>query len=138
MGKEIMIKDDLERLKELLMVSNIPILVSKLPSELYEGAVILSHDVDVEMLNGHYEGLEYLPPRWLNVLEDNCKDSSGLLIINGINKINKDEQMKFGEILKYHKVSTFELPKNCLIIVTATDLDKKPIAEGIYSLLAHV
>lgn len=138
MGKKNMMKDDLKRLKELLMVSNIPILVSKLPNELYDGAVILSSDIDKTQLDGHYEGIEYQPPKWLSILENNCKEDSGLLIINDINSISKDEQMKFGEILKYHKVSTFDLPKNCLIIVTATNIEASPIAEDIYTLLAHI
>ena len=36
-----------------------------------------------------------------------------------------EEQNKFIEILKYHKISTFDLPNNCLIIVTTSNLENK-------------
>ena len=61
-----------------------------------------------------------------------------ILIINGINNLEISEQLKFVEILKYRKISTFDLPKNCFIIVTAYDLKNRPIAEEIFSLVAWV
>ena len=45
---------------------------------------------------------------------------------------------KFIEILKYKKISTFELPENCLIIVTCSDLTNNKINEEIYSLVAQI
>ena len=51
---------------------------------------------------------------------------------------NLEEQTKFIEILKYKKVSTFEIPKNCLVIVTCSDLTANKINEEVYSLLAQI
>lgn len=130
-------KIDLESLKELLKL-NMPILVDDLPSTLFEDAVILSNDCDIKELNGHYEGLEFVPPIWYEILSDKCKNKNTLLIINGINDLDKEEQLKFVEILKYRKVSTFVLPKNCKIIVTAYNLKEKQVAEEIMSLTAHI
>lgn len=131
-------KLDLESLKKLLLSNEYPILVENIPNEFFENSVILSNDCDVSLLNGHYEGVNFVAPDWYNILTEKCKDSHTLLIINGINNINKEEQLKFVEILKYRKISTFDLPKNCSIIVTAYDLKNKPIAEEIYSLVASL
>ncbi len=131
-------KLDLESLKKLLMLNEYPILVEDIPNELFENSVILNNDCDISLLNGHYEGVNFVAPDWYNILTEKCKDGLTLLIINGINNIDREEQLKFVEILKYRKISTFDLPKNCSIIVTAYDLENKPIAEEIYSLVASV
>ena len=74
-----------------------------------------------------------------------CKNKRLLIICNGFNKVRiiineapLEEQTKFIEILKYKKVSTFELPKNCLVIVTCSDLTTNKINEEVYSLLAQI
>ena len=131
-------KLDLESLKKLLMLNEYPILVEDIPNELFENSIILNNDCDISLLNGHYEGVNFVAPDWYNILTEKCKDGLTLLIINGINNIDREEQLKFVEILKYRKISTFDLPKNCSIIVTAYDLENKPIAEEIYSLVASV
>ena len=131
-------KIDLELLKKLLMLNEYPILVEDIPNELFENSVILNNDCDISLLNGHYVGVNFVAPDWYNILTEKCKYGRTLLIINGINGLDKKEQLKFVEILKYRKISTFDLPKNCSIIVTAYDLENKPIAEEIYSLVASV
>lgn len=131
-------KLDLESLKKLLMLNEYPVLAQDIPNELFENSVILNSDCDVSLLNGHYEGVNFVAPDWYNILVEKCKDGLTLLIINGINNIDREEQLKFVEILKYRKISTFDLPKNCSIIVTAYDLENKPIAEEIYGLVASV
>ena len=131
-------KVDLESLKELLLLNEYPILVEDISNELFENAVILNNDCDISSLNGHYEGVDFVAPDWYNILVEKCKNGRSLLIINGINNSEIDEQLKFIEILKYRKISTFDLPKTCSIIVTAYDIKNKPIAEEIYSLVAYV
>lgn len=131
-------KIDLELLKKLLMLNEYPILVEDIPNELFENSIILNNDCDVSLLNGHYEGVNFVAPDWYDILTEKCKDGRALLIINGINNIDKEEQLKFVEILKYRKISTFDLPKNCSIIITAYDIKNKPVAEEIYSLVASV
>ncbi len=131
-------KIDSESLKQLIKLNEFPILVEDIPNELFEDAVILSNDCDVSELNGHYEELEFVPPIWYGVLCDKCRSKDTILIINAINNSDLDEQLKFVEILKYRKISTFVLPKNCIIIVTAYNLKEKPVAQEIYSLTAHV
>lgn len=131
-------KIDLESLKNLLFLNECPILIEEVPSELFDNAVILSNDCDISMLNGHYEEINFVAPEWYKILLKKCKHEHSILIINGINNFSEDEQLKFVEILKYRKISIFELPKNCSIIVTAYDIQNKPVAEEIYSLVAGV
>lgn len=89
-------------------------------------------------MDGHYENIDFCPPFWYKELLDKSKDNYVVLVIENINEIELEEQTKFVEILKYNKVSTFELPKNCLVVVTCSDLTTNKINEEVYSLLAHI
>lgn len=114
----------------------VPILVDFMSGKDLPDATILSSNIDVKELNGHYEGENFVPPKWLNeILNSN---TSKILVIDKIDTISKEEQMKFVEILKYRKVSTFELPKNCIIIVTANEINKDKINEEILSSVAQI
>ena len=130
----------MENKKELLMSyikANVaPILVNFISGKDIPGAIVISADVDVKELNGHYDGADYMPPKWYNELVTN--NNSKVLVIDLIDSINKEEQLKFIELLEYRKVSTFELPKDCVIIVTAKEVNKDKISEEIYSLVAQI
>lgn len=130
----------MENKKELLMSyikANVaPILVNFISGKDIPGAIIISADVDAKELNGHYDGVDYMPPKWYNELVTN--NNSKVLVIDLIDSINKEEQLKFIELLEYRKISTFELPKDCVIIVTAKEVNKDKISEEIYSLVAQI
>ena len=130
----------MENKKELLMSyikANVaPILVNFISGKDIPGAIVISADVDVKELNGHYDGADYMPPKWYNELVAN--NNSKVLVIDLIDSINKEEQLKFIELLEYRKISTFELPKDCVIIVTAKEVNKDKISEEIYSLVAQI
>ena len=113
-----------------------PILVNFISGKDIPGAIVISADVDIKELNGHYDGADYMPPKWYNELVTN--NNSKVLVIDLIDSINKEEQLKFIELLEYRKVSTFELPKDCVIIVTAKEVIKDKISEEIYSLVAQI
>ena len=112
-----------------------PILVDFIDGNSIPDSVILSASCDVTDLNGHYDGTEFVAPEWFNQLKNS---TLSVLVIDKIDSISKDEQIKFIEILKYRQVSTFELPKRTVIIVTAKDINKDTINEDIYSLVAHI
>ena len=130
----------MENKKELLMSyikANVaPILVNFISGKDIPGAIVISADVDTKELNGHYDGVDYMPPKWYNELVTN--NNSKVLVIDLIDSINKEEQLKFIELLEYRKISTFELPKDCVIIVTAKEVNKDKISEEIYSLVAQI
>ncbi len=130
----------MENKKEILLSyikANVaPILVDFISGKDFDGAVVVPANVDVKELNGHYDGVDFLPPKWLNeILNTNA---SRVLLIDKIDSISKEEQLKFCELLEHRKISTFELPKSCVIIVTANEINKNKISEEIFSLVARI
>ena len=130
----------MEKRRELLLSyikANVaPILVDFMFGEDLNGAIILPSNIDVKELNGHYDGANFVPPKWLDeILSTN---DSKMLVIDKIDAISKEEQLKFCELLEHRKISTFELPKNCVIFVTAKEINKDTISEEIYSLVAQI
>ncbi len=126
--------------KEMLLSyikSNVaPILVDFISGQDLNEAVVLPANIDVKELNGHYDGVDYMPPKWLNkILSTNA---NRILVIDKIDTISKEEQLKFYELLKYRKISTFNLPENCVIIVNASEINKDKINEEIFSLVARI
>ena len=125
--------------RELLMSyikSNVaPILVDFIDESSIPNCVVLPANLEITELNGHYDNTEFVSPEWLNKLEGSTPT---ILVIDKIDSIPKNEQIKFVEILKYRQVSTFELPKNTVIVVTAKEINENTVNEEIYSLVAHI
>ena len=129
-------KERKEMLLSYIKANVAPVLVDFISGKDLNGAVVLSANIDVKELNGYYEGIEYMPPKWLNeILSTN---TNRILVIDKIDTISKEEQLKFCELLEYRKISTFELPKNCVIIITANEISKDKINEEIFSLVARI
>ena len=128
-------KERLEMLNEYIKSGITPILIENMPASVFDNATILNANCDISDLNGHYENINFVAPSWYNKLKQN---QTKMLVINNINELDVNEQTKFIEILKYKKISTFDLPKDCIIIVTAKNLKERPINEEVYSLLAHI
>lgn len=125
-----------ELLKNYIKNNVTPILVDFIDGNSIPNSVILPADCEMNELNGHYEGTEFVSPEWLKKLE--TATTPTILVIDKIDSIPKNEQTKFVEILKYRQVSTFELPKNTVIVVTAKEINGNTINEEIYSLVAHI
>lgn len=124
-----------ELLESLLKSGISNILIRDINLNDLDNSVTLESECNIDELVGHYEGIKYVAPIWYQNL---IKLEQPILIIKDINKINEDEQRKFIEILKYKKISTFELPTNCLIIVTLNSLYKNKIEEEISKLVAKI
>lgn len=129
-------KEKKEMLFEYMKANVAPILVDFLTGKDIENSIILSANIDVKKLNGHYEEMEFMPPKWYEAIRDS-KDAK-VLVIDKIDSISKEEQLKFCEILEHRKISTFELPDNCVIVVTADKVSKDTISEEILSLVACI
>ncbi len=129
-------EDKKEMLLSYIKANVAPVLVDFISSKDLNEAVVLPANIDVKELNGYYDGADFMPPKWLNeILSTN---ESKFLVIDKIDTILKEEQLKFCELLEYRKISTFELPKNCVIIVTAKEINKDKINEEIFSLVARI
>ena len=120
-------------LKNYIMSNAMPILIDFIDGSIIPNSVILPANCDIKDLNGHYEGTNFVAPKWLNEL-----DNKNILVIDNLDAISKDEQLKFKEILKYRKIATFDIPSNVVIILTAKKINKETINEEIYSLVAHL
>lgn len=131
-------EDRVNLLKEYIKSGVSPLLVQDIPSGFFRHSVVIKSDTDRSELNGHYEDIEFCPPLWYKKLVDNSKTGYSVLVIENINEISLEEQTKFIEILKYKKVSTFDLPKNCLVVLTCSSLGKNNINEEVYSLVAQI
>lgn len=125
-----------ELLTSYIKSNTVPILVDFIEGKDIPDSVILPANCDISELNGYYENIEYKTPKWLSQILEIKRQT--ILVIDKIDKIPIIEQTKFIEILKYRQVSTFELPKNTVIIVTAHNINEKTINEEIYSLVAHI
>ena len=126
--------------KELLgsyIKSNVaPILIDFLEGDSIPNSVVLKSDCELKELNGYYQGVEFVMPNWFTELKN--KEELMMLVIDKIDNISKEEQLKFIEILKHRKVGTYKLPDKVVIIVTAKEINERTINEKIYSLVAHV
>lgn len=129
-------EERLEMITSYIKENIVPLLIENISSDIFtRNAVILPADIDMNELNGHYEEIDFLPPNWYQELQKYKEDNYSFLVISNLSNLSKEEQLKFGEILKYKKVGIFELPKNCVIIITAQNI-KETISNEIYSMVA--
>lgn len=128
-------------IKKDLLISYIkaniaPILILSNYITEFENSVVIPANISIKELNGFYDEVTFKPPKWLNAILNTNENK--ILIIDKIDSINKEEQLKFCELLKYRKISTFKLPENCVIIITADEISREKINEEIYALVAHI
>lgn len=110
-------------------------LLEDVSGNIFKNSVIIESNCDISSLNGHYENEDFVAPSWYLDLVNNKRK---VLIINKINDVSEYEQGKFIEILRYRKVSTFDLPKSCIVVATCSNIKESPINEEIYSLMVHI
>ena len=111
-----------------------PVLAVGFPVEIFEGALIFNATIDskeLAVLNTQ-NGLKY--PDWYVAIAK--RKGLRQLIIADVDKISKEEQEKFYEMLKYKQISGVDLPKNTEIIVLAKNL--KNVSETILRLCTIV
>lgn len=131
-------EERLEMIMSYIKENIVPVLIENISSDIFtNNTVILPANIDRKELNGHYEGVDFLPPNWYQELEKYKEDNYSFLIISELSSLPKEEQLKFGEILKYRKVGVFDLPKNCVIIITGKNIEET-ISKEIYSMVAVV
>ena len=127
-----MINNRLKIMKEYLKANIKHFLVQDFEELELNDYVKLNADCDRSLLNGTYVETHFVAPLWY---EDLCMLKKPILVIEDLDTIDEIEQRKFLEILKYNKISTFELPINCVIIVTCSSLN---ITKEVFSLLVRV
>ncbi len=131
-------QDKLNMINTYINSNVAPLLVEGITSSNIPNSVVIPANCGIDLLNGHYEGMDFVAPTWYNEILAKKDMKHNILVIDNITSIPKAEQLKFCEILKYRKISTFELPSNCSIIITCDKVSKETIAKEIYSLVAHI
>lgn len=128
-------KEKIEIIQSYLNNNVAPLLIENVPLEVFPTAIILSANCDITELNGHYEGAEFVSPKWYQKLLSKT-ETKRVLIISNIDEVSKEEQEKFKEILKYKKISTFDLPNNTIIVLTYKNL--RNVSSEVTSLVATI
>ena len=101
-----------------------PIILVGLSDDVFENTVVLSADIDARELNVTTDWYKKFAP--FSNAERVC------LQICGLDKLEKDEQMKFAGLLKDRRIGSYKLPDNVQIVILADDLVN--ISERIKSL----
>lgn len=121
-----------ELLNELINLSDDAVLIKDVKFVFKGDEVILDSSVSVDELCEKNN----MPPTWYSKLND----ASGrpVLIIENINSIPENEQVKFMDIIKYKKTGVYDLPKNTLILITCSSNAEYKINSNILSLVMHI
>lgn len=126
-------KRKIEMLKSYMISNAVPIMVDFDPSNIFNNAIVIPADCGLEYLYGYYY-TDYITPLWF---KDINKDKVNIIIIQGIDKIDIDEQTNFYELAKYKKVGTNILPSNSRIIFSVSSFENK-ICNDLNNLLAKI
>lgn len=103
-----------------------PLIIVGVSANFFGSATIINSDIESSELgikignNG-----EYVLPSWLkemNIKSVKNKDKN-LLVIESIDKISSEEQLKFLGILKNNGLNGYSFPKNTQIIITCTNVE---------------
>ncbi|MBP3635927.1 MAG: hypothetical protein J6J17_05735 [Bacilli bacterium] len=129
--------DKIEMLGQYLKANIAPILISNIPSSLFNTiAVIIPSNISKEDLYGKIENNKFEYPKWYNELSSNSKKN--MIIVDNLSLIPIDEQLKFHELLKYRKIGDLKIKDNIMIMVISDKVSKETINKDIYSLLVHI
>lgn len=122
-----MINNFEKNLNILILKTNEPILVKNVNIESFSNKIVIPSNISQDKLS-----IIGTHPLWLIELELLSKKKEiSILIIDKIDEIPLNEQMKFFEIIKYRSISGFKLPENTHIILTCNSFEK--VADKIKS-----
>ncbi len=97
-----------------------PVLAVDCPIEFFGAATVLPAQIPSSRLGIVNTAHGMQMPTWLDQIMHG--KASHQIIIDGIDLIDRESQLKFYELLKYKMISGVELPRDCTIIVLAKDL----------------
>lgn len=124
-------------IEDYIKANVMPIMIS-VDKNIFKNYTEIPANCSNETLKGTFDLEGYKSPLWYEEVKKKENDNVNLLIITDFDKIDKEKQKKFTELLKYRKIGTLNLPKNCAIIVLANSINKESIDKEIYSLVAHI
>ena len=118
----------------LINNQNYPLVVEGIDKNRLSNSVILPASISSKALGVVPGEKGYKVPKWLKELEDKYSVSQKTyLIIEGLDKIDKDEQLKFFGIIKYNGINGYAF-KNTQIVVLVEKGETHKINQKILSL----
>lgn len=129
---------DIEKLKELMTISSEPILVKDAKFNNTGLDVVIDSEISIDELNDKFVDGKYVTPDWYNDLVNKAKERKTALVIDNINNIDEEAQLKFLDIIKYKKIGIYKLPENIIIFITYNTSSKYKLNENIASLVMHM
>ena len=76
-------------------------------------------------------------PGWVVAVEGNAKNKTNLLVISGIDKLEKGQQRKFRNLLDSKSLNGYQLPENLQIALTIDMGNRDKLDEEILSLTIY-
>ena len=111
------------------------ILLMGATATIFEDAVIIPATIPSQKLGiGIDAHGEYVYPAWLKEIEEKKSNDRLLIIIDGLDKVSKDEQEKFYGILKYKGINGYSFPSQSQLICTSKSTDQNKISDRILRL----
>ncbi len=103
----------------------------------FSNAVIIDANISSSKLGviNDINGLKV--PEWVESLEIKGDSKTNLLVIDGIDKISLDDQMKFRALLHTKELNGYSLPKNLQIVVLTGEGNRDKINREILSLCLY-
>lgn len=132
------LQEKIELLNAYIQSNIAPILIENIPTTVFENATILKANCTLNELNGYLEKEKWIIPTWYQKVKEKQDGKINLLVIDNILSLSKEEQQKFYELLKYRKVGTLVLPRNCVILIPCLDYHQDLMNQEIYDLVAHI
>lgn len=129
---------DIEKLKELMTISSEPILVKDAKFNNTGLDVVIDSEISIDELNDKFVDGKYVTPDWYNDLVNKAKERKTALVIDNINNIDEEAQLKFLDIIKYKKIGIYKLPENIVIFITYSTSNDYKLNSNISSLVMHM
>ncbi len=107
-----------------------PVLVVGVEQKMFDDVTVVEGTIPSTKLGILNTSKGLKTPSWFYDIVKN--KSSHQILITDVDAIDKENQEKFYELLKYKSISNVPLPKDCSIIVTAKNL--KNVSEAILRL----
>lgn len=126
----------IEFLQQSLITLTGPVIYTASADKILADAVVLKGEIPLEQLAEIYKERVWQMPDWLKRLYDKQQQPLNVLVIKDLAKLDKRKQLKFMELLKYHRAGKFELPKNSIVVILEKNI--AALNEQIVSLCAVI
>lgn len=131
-------KEEIKNMLEEYIKANVSPILTTVDKNVFKDYTEIKADCTDEFLKGSFDENNYQKPSWYIDIINKQENNINLLLITDLDKVSKEKQKRFIELLKYRQINILTLPKNCVIIVLVDKISKETIDKDIYSLSACI